>query len=46
MGVSVGTVKSALWRALRKLRDDPALRPLAEYVSQNSEWLSSEQVAA
>jgi RNA polymerase sigma-70 factor (sigma-E family) len=46
MGVSVGTVKSALWRALRKLRDDPALRPLAEYVSQNSEWLSSEPVAA
>ncbi len=40
MGVSVGTVKSALWRALRKLRDDPALRPLAGYVSQNSEWVA------
>ena len=35
MGVSVGTVKSALWRALRKLRDDPALRPLAAYVTAN-----------
>jgi hypothetical protein len=45
MGVSVGTVKSALWRALRKLRDDPALRPLAGYVSQNSEWLNESQAA-
>jgi len=35
MGVSVGTVKSALWRALRKLRDDPALRPLAAYVTSD-----------
>jgi RNA polymerase sigma-70 factor (sigma-E family) len=46
MGVSVGTVKSALWRALRKLRDDPALRPLAEYVSQNTEWLAEPCAAA
>lgn len=45
MGVSVGTVKSALWRALRKLRDDPALRPLAGYVSQKSEWLTQPQAA-
>ena len=45
MGVSVGTVKSALWRALRKLRDDPALRPLAGYVTSNAEWLT-ESVAA
>jgi RNA polymerase sigma-70 factor (sigma-E family) len=44
MGVSVGTVKSALWRALRKLRDDPALRPLAAYVTSNAEMLT--QVAA
>jgi hypothetical protein len=37
-------VKSALWRALRKLREDPSLRPLAMYVTANSEWL--EPVAA
>lgn len=46
MGVSVGTVKSALWRALRKLRDDPALRPLAGYVSQKTEWLTQPQSQA
>jgi RNA polymerase sigma-70 factor (sigma-E family) len=46
MGVSVGTVKSALWRALRKLREDPSLRPLAMYVSANSEWLEPVGAAA
>jgi RNA polymerase sigma-70 factor (sigma-E family) len=46
MGVSVGTVKSALWRALRKLREDPSLRPLAAYVSANSEWLEPVGAAA
>jgi RNA polymerase sigma-70 factor (sigma-E family) len=45
MGVSVGTVKSALWRALRKLRDDPALRPLAGYVSQSRDRLSDSAAA-
>jgi DNA-directed RNA polymerase specialized sigma24 family protein len=46
MGVSVGTVKSALWRALRKLREDPSLRPLAMYVTANSEWLEPVAAAA
>ncbi|HEX4787096.1 MAG TPA: SigE family RNA polymerase sigma factor [Actinospica sp.] len=46
MGVSVGTVKSALWRALRKLREDPSLRPLAMYVTANTEWLEPVAAAA
>lgn len=45
MGVSVGTVKSALWRALRKLRDDPGLRPLAVYVSSKEEWHAEPKAA-
>jgi RNA polymerase sigma-70 factor (sigma-E family) len=45
MGVSVGTVKSALWRALRKLRDDPALRPLSVYVTAKGEQYTDAQAA-
>ena len=45
MGVSVGTVKSALWRALRKLRDDPALRPLSAYVTAKGEQYTDAQAA-
>jgi len=45
MGVSVGTVKSALWRALRKLREDPALRPLSAYVTAKGEQYTDAQAA-